>query len=235
MLTEDLQKLVDKGVLSKEVMQQYLKLYLGPADWGHHIDVLYVRLHGRIGGDEAKKKLRDMVACTLLLPVDNHFVHIDEAHPEVLLFSVDKFDQFTQRDWFAELQKVVKQDLAIQQCRNQVLSLGVIDPLEYAPYCRQAYNWLYGKAEESGCITPETKDDIARRFKNLVWAYGGACISNVFLRHEDKVKGLLNWRSGYFFERLIFDVYKPEQVLKLKRAELEKTNARLVKKIRIDN
>jgi hypothetical protein len=118
--------------------------------------------------------------------------------------------------------------------RNQALSLGVIDPLEYAPYTRQAFKWLIEKAEASGVMTDEAKEDIARRHANMVKAYGGACVSSIFVKHTESLNKVLNWRSGYFFERLIFDLYAPEDVMKIKRAEIAKTNETLVKKVRVE-
>lgn len=234
MFTEELKKVVEQGKLPKVVAEKYLAIYLGDSNWGRHWDTLVGRLQKKYSGTELGDAVKRQIGCAILLPSTNKGVHVDSAHPENLLFQCASFHQFHDQDWFKELQEVISRDLQIQEWRNQALSLGVVDPLEYAPYCRQAFNWLYGKAEDSGHVTAETKEDIVRRCKNIVWAYGGACITNIFLRHEEDLKKVANWRTGYFFERVIFDVYTPDQVLKIKKADLDKTNSRLIKKIRID-
>lgn len=232
MFTEKLTKVVDEGKLPLEVAEKYLTLYVGEADWSYHIGQVNARVKKEANSAE---QMRRIIACATLLPVRERSVKIEPENPHTLLYTCSKFHQFQEQDWFKLYQEVVRKDLLIQDWRKQALSYGRIDPLEYAPYCRQAFNWLYGKAEESGCVTAENKEHIIRRFKNIVWAYGGACVSNIFLRHPEVLKSVANWRTGYFFERAIFEVYTVEQVLKIKKAELEKTNEKLVRgKFRLD-
>lgn len=232
---EELTRVVKEGVLPGPVASQYLTLYLGEANWPNHISAVWTKLQRRNHStqDELLAKMRRTIACAVLLPLHEPY-KAQQERPENLLHRVIFWDQLNERDWFAELQKVIARDIQIQGWRNQALSLGVIDPLEYAPYTRQAFNWLYEKAEASGCITDDNKDDVARRHTNMVKAYGGACISNIFLKHAEAVKKVLNWRSGYFVERLIFDVYSSGDVMKIKRMEIAKTNAKLVKRVRVD-
>jgi hypothetical protein len=40
----------------------------------------------------------------------------------------------------------------------------------------------------------------------------------------------LNYRTGYFVERVLLDVYDVEQIVKIKTVELGKTNPQLVKR-----
>lgn len=231
----ELEKVVVQGTLPVPVAIKYLTLYLGVANWGDHINSLWNRFTRQNGlsKEAMADKMRRSVACALLLPTHDRS-RLDRDRPENLLHRVSTWDQFKERDWFADFQAVVARDLQIKEWRKQALQLGIIDPVEDAVFCRQAFNWLFEQAQSSGCVTAETKDDIVTRHKNMVKAYGGAVISNVFMRHEEVLKKVLNWRTGYFFERAIYDVYTSEQVLKIKRVELTKTNSRLVKRVKVE-
>jgi len=127
---------------------------------------------------------------------------------------------------------VYLEDQKIARWRNQCKSLGIIDPIDYSPITRQAFNWLYGSAEDSGIITNENKVRIEQSLKRLVYAYGGASICSVYDKHEGVIKRkVLNWRSNYFFEKALYEVFTIDQLVKIKRQELKKTNPKLVKKI----
>lgn len=233
---QDLSRVVKEGVLPGTVAQKYLTLYLGEADWLQHIDAVWARLqrrNDRVTKEELVGLMRRAIACAVLLPTYDK-TKLNFERPEELLNRVPFWDQYRERDWFQELRKVIARDIQIQGWRNQALHLGVIDPLEYAPYTRQAFNWLYEKAVDTGCVNDANKDDVSRRHANMVKVYGGACITNVFVKHQELVKKVLNWRSGYFFEHTIFDVYSPEDVMKIKRMELAKTNSKLVKRVQVE-
>lgn len=229
----DLHRVVEQGVLPVPVAVRYLTLYLGAAHWDNHINSLWMRLTRQNGAtkEQLADTMRRSIACAVLLPIsDSSKV---EERPENLLHRVAMWDQFQERDWFSDFQQVVKYDLQIQDWRNQALGLGIIDPVEDATYTSQAFSWLFERAQATGCVNDETRDDITVRHKNMVKAYGGAVIGNIFLRHEDVLAKVFNWRTGYFFERAIYTVYTPEQVLKIKRAELTKTDAKLVKRVKV--
>lgn len=231
----DLTRVVKEGVLPGSVASKYLTVYLGPASWPEHLQAVWTRYQtgeDKADGDALVQKMRETIACAVLLPAYDRTRPIER--PENILHRCSQWEEFGQRQWFPEFQKVVARDVEIVGWRNQALSLGVIDPLEYAPYTRQAFRWLMEKAESSGCVTDETKEDITRRHANMVKAYGGACISNIFVKHAGDLEKILNWRSGYFFERLIFRLFSPEDVMKIKRTEIAKTNEGLVKKVRVD-
>jgi len=231
----ELHKVVEQGTLPVPVAVRYLNLYLGEANWDEHIKSVWSRYKRQNGcsAEQLASKMKRTVACTLLLPTyDKAKQNLDR--PEDMLHRISTWDQFNERDWFAELQTTVSRDLKIKEWRKQVLMLGVIDPVEDAIWTRQAFNWLYEKAEESGALTAGARDDIVTRHKNMVKTYGGAVISNIFLRHEEVLKKVLNYRTGYFFERCVYEVYTPEQIIKIKRAELAKTNSRLVKRVKVD-
>lgn len=230
---KELQQIVEDGLMDMSVSQRYLELYVGLTDWPTALQLLYTRIYKKYGGydpknlDIVKLQMKEMVSCAVLLPAVDRSVHPD---PEQMLPRVFQgyYHQFHERKWFPLLRKVVERDLQIIDSRNQVWSLGYIEQIHDQPFCRQAYNWLYERAEETGAMTPENKEDIVRRFSRIVEIYGGAVISNIFTRHEKALNGVVNWRTAYFLERVIFEVYTPEQVMKIKRAELDKTSEKLV-------
>lgn len=231
----ELTRVVKEGVLPGSVAARYLTMYLGPANWPEHMSSVWTRYQtgdGRVTGDALIDKMRQTISCAVLLPAHDR-ARLDER-PENILHRCSQWEEFRQRDWFGEFQQVVARDVQIVGWRNQALSLGIIDPLEYAPYTRQAFKWLIEKAEASGCVTEETKQDVVLRHTNLVKAYGGACVSSIFAKHAEDLTKVLNWRSGYFFERLIFDIFTPDEVMKIKRAEIAKTNSSLVKRVKVD-
>lgn len=219
----EMQKVTQEATLPKSVAQKYLTIYVGDADWKDHIDTLYFRFVKKYG-DAASEKMRQAIAFAILLPLHDRSTRIDIEHPENLMFRGPSFHQFDSKDWFAELQKVMKRDIKIQEdWRIQCLKLGYIDPIENQTFCRQAFNWIYERAQEAGDLTPLNKEDLTRRFRNLVWAYGGAVLSNLFTNHQNVTNKILNWRTGYFVEQAVFDAYSLDQVLKIKTAELERT------------
>lgn len=226
---EQLRKVATGNTMVLEVASKYLTTYVGSADWERHIGIM----HGRLQKKGKVDELRNAVAFAVLLPAHDRSTRIDPEHPENLLYHGMSFQQYPTKDWFAALQDVIKRDIEIDGWRKQALSRGVIDPIEYQPFCRQAYNWVYGKAVDTGAVTEDNKQELSRRFRNLVLAYGGAVISYLFTNHATRVAKVLNWRSGYFIERAIFDAYTIEQVIKIKDAELERTNDKLVKTLKL--
>lgn len=222
-------RVLEDNQITQPVAQRLLTLYVAEIDWWPHVVRLYGQLERKNGSEEAKELVKRAVAFTILLPAYDRTTKIDSEHPENLLFWGQKFHQFTEKDWFEELKKVIRRDQEITEFRRQALALGVIEPIDYQPYCRQAFRWLCEKAEDSGVeLTPELKE----KFRRLVMAYGGAVVSYIFEKHRPTVDKVVNWRSGYFFERGIFNVYSLDQVLKIKKAELDKTNSKWIKKTR---
>jgi hypothetical protein len=222
---------VEAGELPRSLAVEYLKLYLGPADWERHLGALWTRLSrsGR-SQSEARLAVRQAFAVALLLRVHDPSRPFDRERPWDLLHRAYSWDQAKERDWWADFQEVVAHDRKIEHWRDAVCRLGYIDPIDCAPYTRQAFNWLWERAEREGSITPETKEEISRRHENMVKAYGGAALSNLFLEHEDALRKVLNYRTGYFVERVLLDVYDVEQIVKIKTVELGKTNPQLVKR-----
>jgi hypothetical protein len=128
-------------------------------------------------------------------------------------------------------QDFVKKDIEIIENRNKIIVLGVIDPIDISPLTRQAFNWLYDQAKASNVIDKDNAEDIKLKFSNLVKAYGGAVICNMFVKHKKNIQDVFNWRSGYFFEREIHKVYSLDSLIKIKTTELQKVNQNYVKRI----
>ena len=217
--------------LTRNEAVKYLNRYAGDADWAHHMQRKWELLSSRMRMDDAEELFKKIIACTILLPTFDKSRLTDP--PQNLFHGCMKYDQFDERDWVELLHKVKERDIEIRQWRNQCLSLGIIAPIQYSPITRQAYNWLYGKAVDTGVVTPENKASIVDSMEKLVYAYGGQVICGIFTKEEWKInKKVLNWKSNYFFERLIYDVYTFDQVFKIKQQELKKTNSKLVQQIR---
>lgn len=222
-------------VLPREQAIKYLQVYNAEIDWNPHLNKLYERLSKKMSESEAKSAMRKQIACAILLPVIDQSVMTDP--PENLLFWCVSYHQYSSRDWVKELFDIWKKDQKIEETRNKCLDVGIVFPLEYNPNTRQAFNWLVDKAVKSGSINEDNKEQVNKRLQNLVFAYGGAVVCSVFSKPElsKKIDKIPNWRSGYFFERLIFEVYKPDDILKIKQHEINKiksVNNKLVKKIK---
>lgn len=208
--------------VTPEKLEIYLNIYVARADWQPYLRKLWKKV------GENQEEYWKAVTCAILFPYHNRSFHVDKEHPEGLLLGIFRFDQFKERDWVEEFREVIDRDAKIREMRKKFLHLGVIDPIEFAPYPRQAYNWLRLKAEETNV---EVDDELSDDFKRLVHIYGGAVICNVFTRHAEAVQKVLNWRSGYFFERSIYQVHNPEEIYKIKKAELDHANEKLIRKL----
>ena len=113
--------------------------------------------------------------------------------------------------------------LPVRTKRNTLLNLGIIDPIDISPIARQAFNWLYDEFVNNCDVENCNVEDVKNKFKNLVRAYGGAIICNMFVNHKSNVKKVFNWKSGYFFEKQIHKIYNIDQLIKIKNTELNKT------------
>lgn len=220
-------------VLNEEIASRYLTLYLGVSDWEVHLKTLYARLKRQYGDQTAKEELRKRIAFAVMLPAYDKSTITDP--PENLLFKGSHYSQYDQKDWVGLLGEQIKQDKEIEETRNKCKSLGYVYPIVYSPITRQAFNWLFEKAQNAGVVTPQNKQDVVKIFEKLVVAYGGKVICTIFEKEDWKInKKVLNWRSNYFFEKLIYEIYTPEQIFKIKKQELAKTNPRLVRSVRTD-
>lgn len=230
-MDQPLQEVLD-GTLDVRVAERYLTIYLGECSsgtWEAQIMKLWDKVKRK---PDASAVMRNLLAHAILVSTTDKSIDVDV--PENFLHRSQFFRQANEKDWFKEFQKVVEEDIAIDKHRADAKSLGIIDPIEYQPYTRQAYNWLYSRAEDAGDLTPQNKEKVSRLLKNLVYAYSGGAICGVFTDHSEMINKVSNWRTGYFFERLLFKVYTPEQVLKIKKLELAKTMPKLVKRVRTD-
>lgn len=226
---EVLEQILEEGSLPIEAAVKMLNIYVCESDWKAHISQLYGRLKRKYGEDEAKAKAKKTIAFTILLPAHDRSVKIDVEHPGNNLFRWSYFHQFQEKEWFAELQKIVRKDADIAEHRRYLLHLGVIDPIDYHPHCRQAFQWMCEKAESHGVTIDQ---ELRKNFRRLLMVYGGAIPSYMFEKHPHIIRRIPNWRSGYFFERAIYEAYSKPQITKIKTAEIRDMNPRLVKNIR---
>lgn len=219
--------------LKPEEFIKYLAIFNADTNWEPHLIELAKQTAKRHKDPSvARETRRKQVACTIMLPYFDSTCISDP--PENLLFKCHTYHQFNSRDWMYELEKFVNKDVIIKANRDEALSLGVVYPIEYNPNTRQAFRWL---SEASQARGDWNENDTAKKLKNLVHAYGGAVICNVFMKPEYKTKlqKILNWRSGYFFEHLIYEVYSPKEIIKIKNQELLKiknSDPNLIKMVR---
>jgi len=231
--TEEIKEVLLNGSLSLSLAERYLKLYVADIDWSIHIGNLYKNFSNKLKNESlAKEGVRKAIACTILLPLVKKTTIPDP--PSNLLFWCTAWQEFDEADWFALFASVLKEDLEIINHRNKALQLGIIDPIDVTPITRQAYNWMYEKAIDSHS-DKYINDDLKNKLFNLVRAYGGAVICNMFVSHKLNIDKVLNWRSGYFFEKQIYKVYSIDQILKIKATELNKTNQKYIIKIGVQN
>jgi len=229
MLIEDLQKVVNGESLPTNVADMYLRIYVSDIDWKPHIAKFWANTKNKITEDDsAKMHMRKSIACASLIPIYDKKVIPDP--PQNLLFWCPTWSQFNERDWVHMYKKVVEDDIKIRNNRKKLLQYGVVDSIDYLPLTRQAFNWLYTKAEETKVIG-SNKEDLIKKFENLVKKYGGAVICNVFAKHETNISKVLNWRSGYFIEKEIYKIYTPDQISKIKQTEISKIDPKYVKKL----
>lgn len=230
MSVEELQKIITENTLPTNIADQYLKIYIANIDWKPELANLWKNTKAKAKDEEAAREaIKKTIACAMLLPIHDGTAIPDP--PKNLLFWCSSWNQYNEKDWFAEFKKIIQKDIEIKENRNKILSIGVINPIDYSPLTRQAFNWLYAAAEESLCITEDNKEDIIKKFQNLVRIYGGAVICNIFLKHQKSVDKVPNWRSGYFFEKEIYKAYNLQQILKIKSLELSKLNTKYIKKL----
>lgn len=222
---EQVNKTTKEGKLSHDVAVPMLNLYVFPLDnWWHHVENrLYPQLRKKHKEEEAISQIKDVVSFTILFPAYDRTVQIDRVCPENNLFKWMWFDQRSRMDWFKKLQTVVKFDYDVSLWRKEVLDHGIINPkaIAYQPLARQAFNWLCQKSEDSEELT----DDAREKFERFVMAYGGAAICYLFEEKRRDIENIVNWRSPYFVERLLYRTYTVEQVIEIKRKEFAKTNS----------
>lgn len=210
----------EEFTIKKDVALKYLTTYVaeGEDEWAHALVSLSNKNWGR-------EQIRNIIAATIVLPSMDKSVIPD--NPYNLLFWIKKYDQYDRYDWIDKFRLILKEDEKIANNRNQLTILGCIDPIEYAPYPRQALRWLVEKSKENH----EFSSDVEQKFRSIVHVYGGIAISNMFTNYQPKVNSVLNWRSHYFFEKALNKAYQIDKLVEMKKAEIEKTNKSLVKKI----
>ena len=220
--------------LDRELAKKYLKIYNADIDWNDAINSVRDRIKSFPAQDQLNE-FQKRLACAILLPY--YEKNTIQNPPQNLLFFCHKWNQYNSRDWIRELCAIIEKDKEIEATRAKCLAVGVAYPLQYNPNSRQAFNWLYDEAAASGDVTEYNKDDIVKKLQNVVYAYGGAVVCSVFekLEYKTKIKNICNWRSGYFFEKLIYEIYKPEEIIKIKTHEINRIRSndeKLVKMIK---
>jgi hypothetical protein len=223
---KNLIEVVENSTLPVDVADKYLKLYIADIDWKPHISSLWNNAVKKFRNETvAKDHVKKAVACATILPLVQK-ISIPEI-PSNLLFWCTGWKQFNEGDWFDIFKGVIKEDLEIIEKRNKCISIGVTSRVDTVPITRQGYNWLYEKSvEEIGHNV-----DVQDKMKNIVKAYGGAVVCNLFVNHKNHVDHVFNWRSGYFFEKEIHKVYTIEDILKIKAKEISKINSKYIMKV----
>lgn len=228
MLIEDLEKVIKEDTLPVEVADGYLRIYVADIDWKPHIGKMWSMTSSKMqDAEKAKQHIKKVIAGTTLVPYYDKTIVPDP--PQNLLFWFPTWNQFNEKDWLELYKKMIRSDIEIRKNRKKLLSYGVVDAIDYVPLTRQAFNWLYSKAEENNIITEENKKEVVKKLQNLVKIYGGATICNIFTKHEANISKVSNWRTGYFIEKEIYKVYSMEQIIKIKKTEMSKIDPKYIK------
>lgn len=234
MSINEIEMVVNDGLLPFSVAEKYLKLYIADVPWADSISILWKNSINKFNNEEtAKQHVKKAISCATLLPTLESTTIPNP--PTNLLFWCTGWAQFNKHDWFSLYSSALKEDIKVTKIRNEIIKIGVIDPIDVSPITRQAYNWLYQKAEETEDLESLDIENLKLKFTNLVKAYGGAVICNLFMKHQLNIDKVFNWRSGYFFEKQIHKVYSIDQIKKIKLAELNKTNNKYIKKVGAEN
>jgi hypothetical protein len=225
-----LEQFVNSNSLTVDLADKYLTLYLGESDWPEKITQLWSVQKKKLGEDKAKEFVKKSIACACLSPIVNKSAIPQENH--VLLFWVSGWPQFNERDWLSLLKDTIKTDIQIEKNRTLILKEGIFDHIDIPPLTRQAYNWLHERLDKESFSNHDKKEEAITKMKNLIKIYGGAVVCNVFTNYSQHIEKVLNWRSGYFIEKEIHKIYSTEQIIKIKKAEIQKTNSNYIKLIR---
>jgi len=225
-----LESVIEEDVLPIKLAEEYLKIYVADIEWSFHIKKLWNNFSNKNKTEEECKSLvKRAISCAILLPATENTQIPNPPHS--LLFWCTGWAQFYEKDWFDLFKKVVVNDIQIRKNRIDLINIGIIDPIDHSPITRQAFNWLYDEAVNNECVNKENKTAVTNKLKNIVSIYGGAVVSSMFMSHQNSIEKVLNWRSGYFFEKQIHKVYTMEKLTKIKKAEFAKTNPSYIKKV----
>lgn len=229
MNVSEVRQAIEDRSLSISVADKYLKLYVANIEWEQHIASLWNNALKKYGNDTvAKDHVKKAIACATILPLVEKTTIPDP--PSNLLFWCTGWKQFNEQDWFDIFISVLKEDVLISEKRNKIIKTGIIDPIDVSPLTRQAFNWLYEKAQEEN-LDEELRKQVKDKLANIVKAYGGAVICNIFTKYKKNVEDVMNWRSGYFFEKQIHKVYTIDEIIKIKTVEINKMNSNYIKKV----
>ena len=173
MSIQEVQQAIDNNSLPINVAEKYLKLYVADVSWQDAIATLWKNSINKIQNQEAAKEhVKKAISCATILPLMEKTTIPDPATN--LLFWCTGWAQFCKNYWFSLYLDILKEDIKINETRNEIIRLGIIDPIDISPITRQAYNWLYQKAEEIEDMSKVDAPLLNAKLTNLVKAYGGA-------------------------------------------------------------
>ena len=219
---------MDQSELTIEDFNRYLKIYNANIDWVPHLTKLFDQLKNKSGDAmRAKNESREHAAFTILYPAQDKNALTDP--PFKLLFYAQKHDGRGTRDWLAELVKVAKKDKEIKEIREELVQLGIVDPIFYIPRWRQAFLWLMDQVEGSGL---EPVHPVNKNFENLVKYYGGTIVGSLFEpQFKNQIAKIPNWRTPYFFEHLIHKTYKKDELVKIRTHDIQEIRGQDASKV----
>lgn len=222
----ELRRLSEQGELTPPLAARYLTHSYGDRDWEGKLKELAEHIKKR-NKNGAKSDLMRTIAFAFYLPIVQRSMDPNQED-ESILFRGRYFRQFHDRDWFSDLRSLAEHDLKIADWRASVARAGIISHVQYQPFARQAFGWLTAKAEEVGAIHAD-KNKVRDRHWKFVQVYGGAPINALFGKGD--LQRVANWATPYFVERAIYHAYSVDEVLNMKKAELNKTSSTLIQKI----
>jgi hypothetical protein len=157
----------EDGVLPIDVAEKYLNIYIGEADWKTYISKLWTNFENKNKNvDISREDIKRAISCTALLPTLEKTNIPDPVH--LMLFWCPTWNQYKEKDWFSLFRNIVKEDIEIQKNHKELLAMGVIDPIDYSPITRQAYNWLYARSESTSAVNEKTKSVVSKKMQNLI-------------------------------------------------------------------
>ena len=206
---------------------KYLSIYLGETEeeCASAVQKLWNRLSSKYKHEEASARMREIISFTIMY--ESYTKSKLPEKPINLLFWCQKYDELNEREWWPLFNKIIEEDKKIEKVRNFCLNLGVINPIEYSPNTRQAFNWVKDKCSSSDPFASDGK------IRSLIYAYGGNVICGVFDHDKEmsRIRSMPKHHSTYFFERLIYKTYSPDKIVNIKNLELKKTSPKLVVKL----
>lgn len=199
---------------------RYLNIYVAERDWLPDIERVFTRTRGNT------QQCQERVSAAILMPLVSK-VQIPDP-PENLLYMCHKYHQFEGHDWYDMWVKTALKDRKIASFRTKCENVGIIENVDFVPTTRQAYRWLIEESVNAGDLTDQNKTRVEAALLRLVWAYGGVPIVETFNKNSFAIKKeMVNWRTGYFFEKIMHKTFREDQLLIMKKEELRSNPTRV--------